>query len=109
MATLAVPVVRRVLLDVAALVLFRSKLLDPKDRHAALLAPFVSVVVLHALLCVIMLLLHQWAATGLSHAFVWAPPLVFFAFRSTIIALIGMIGRQSIEGVREWWSRSGRG
>ena len=66
--------------------------------------------VLHALLCAIMLLLHVWARnpdTGLWHAFVWAPALVLFAFSLTIVVLIGMMGRQSTEGVREWWSRLG--
>src|SRR4029078_12936518 len=61
-------------------------------------------------LSAIMLLLHGWArnpAIGLLRAFVWAPPLVAFAFAFTIIMLIGMMGRQSTEGVREWWSRLG--
>jgi hypothetical protein len=80
---------------------------DPKAVAAAVLAPIVCVVVLHALLCAIMLVLHQWKATGPTHAFVWAPPLVLFAFSVTIVALIGMMGRQSTEGVREWWSRLG--
>ena len=37
----------------------------------------------------------------------WGPPLVLFAFALTIVMLIGMMGRQSTEGVREWWSRLG--
>ena len=80
---------------------------DPKAVAAAILAPIVCIVVLHALLCVIMLLLHQWKSDGLAHAFVWAPPLVLLAFSLTIIMLIGMMGRQSTEDVREWWSRLG--
>lgn len=81
-----------------------------KGLVAAFVAPFVAVSVLHALLCAIMLLLHQWAkapAPAVWHAFVWAPPLVLYAFSLTVIALIGMMGRQSSEGVREWWSRLG--
>ena len=40
-------------------------------------------------------------------AFVWGPPLVSGAFVLTIVSVIGMIGRQSTDGVREWWSRLG--
>ncbi|MGH9143325.1 MAG: hypothetical protein ACRD2I_19495, partial [Vicinamibacterales bacterium] len=45
--------------------------------------------------------------TGMWHAFVWGPPFVLYAFSITIIMLIGMMGRQSSEGAREWWSRLG--
>jgi hypothetical protein len=81
-----------------------------KGLLAALAAPFVAVPVLHALLCAIMLLLHQWSTEtqpAVWHAFVWAPPLVLYAFALTVVALIGMMGRESSEGVREWWSRLG--
>ena len=80
-----------------------------RQAAAALLAPIVCVVVLHALLCAIMLLLHQWQTddTGLVKAMVWGPALVLFAFSLTIVMLMGMMGRQSTEGVREWWSRLG--
>ena len=81
-----------------------------KGLLAAFAAPFVAVPVLHALLCAIMLLLHQWAKQpepAVWHAFVWATPLVLYAFSLTVVALIGMMGRQSSEGVREWWSRLG--
>jgi len=83
---------------------------DWKGLLAAFGAPFVAVPVLHALLCAIMLLLHEWAkdpATGARHAFVWTPALVLYALSLTIVMLIGMMGRQSTEGVREWWSRLG--
>jgi hypothetical protein len=85
---------------------------DWKGLLAALASPFVAVTVLHALLCAIMVLLHYWAAqppaaAGAWHAFVWGPPLVLYAFSLTVVALIGMMGRQSSEGVREWWSRLG--
>ncbi|MDH4065970.1 MAG: hypothetical protein OEW19_16340, partial [Acidobacteriota bacterium] len=83
---------------------------DWKGLLAALGAPFVAVPVLHALLCGVMLLLHQWAvspADGAWRAFVWAPPLVALAFVLTIVVLIGMMGRQSTDDVREWWSRLG--
>jgi Patatin-like phospholipase len=82
---------------------------DWKAVAAGLLAPFVCVLTLHALLCAIMLLLHRWQSepTGLLKAVVWAPALVLFAFSLTIIMLIGMMGRQSTDGVREWWSRLG--
>ena len=50
---------------------------DWKGIAAAFGAPFVAVPVLHALLCVIMMVLHVWARnpdSGLWHAFVWGPP-----------------------------------
>jgi hypothetical protein len=60
-----------------------------------------------------MLLLHNWkpdmaeaaGSTGQWHAFVWIPPLILFAFSLTVVMLIGILGRQSSEDVREWWSR----
>ena len=78
-----------------------------KSFLAASLAPFVCVAVLHALLSGIMLLLRGWRDGQVAHAFVVAPPLVLFAFSVTVVVLIGMMGRQSTEGVREWWSRLG--
>ena len=83
---------------------------DWKGIAAAFGAPFVAVPVLHALLCVIMMVLHVWARnpdTGLWHAFVWGPSFVLYAFSVTIVMLIGMMGRQSSEGAREWYSRLG--
>lgn len=79
---------------------------DWKCLLAALLAPFPSLLVLHALLCVIMLLLRTWANDPWL-AFVLLPALVLYAFSLTIVALIGIVGRQSTDGVREWWSRLG--
>jgi hypothetical protein len=82
------------------------------DRGVALLAAAVSMPVLHALLSAIMLLLqyilaHSSPAFGAAHAFVWTPALVLYAFALTIVVLIGILGRQSTEGAREWWSRLG--
>ena len=76
-----------------------------KGPAVALIAAVGSVVVLHALLCAIVLLLRSIDSTG--HAFVAAPVMVLYAFSLTIIVLIGLVGRQSLEGVREWWSRLG--
>ena len=81
-----------------------------KGRIVAFFAPIPAIVVLHALFCVIVLFVHMWARVadeGRWHAFVWAPAMVLFAFSLTIVVLIGMLGRQSTEGVREWWSRLG--
>ena len=83
---------------------------DWKGLAAAFGAPFVATPVLHALLCAIMLVFHTWAQnpdTGLWRAFVWGPPFVLYAFSITVVMLIGMMGRQSSEGAREWWSRLG--
>lgn len=75
-----------------------------------LVAPVPAMLVLHALLSAIMLLFHQWAGQGEQGqwlAYVWGPPLVLYALMLTIVILIGMLGRQSGEGGREWWSRFG--
>ncbi len=83
------------------------------DRRAllvALLAPVPTVLTLHALLSVIMVVLHGWAAqkeAGPWLAFVWGPSLVLYAFGLSVIVLVGMMGRQLNEAVREWWSRLG--
>lgn len=73
-------------------------------------APAVAALTFHALLCAIMLVLRAWAAdpgAGAWKAFVWGPPLVATAFVLTIIVLIGLMGRESTDEVREWWSRLG--
>jgi hypothetical protein len=86
---------------------------DPRRWNgmlAALLAPVPAVVALHALLCVVMLLLHLWPDNtdhGVWEAFVWAPALVLYAFSLSVVTMIGMMGRDSTEAVREWWSRLG--
>jgi hypothetical protein len=82
-------------------------------RGVALLAPAVAVAVLHAQLAAIVLLFQYWAnapgnpAHGVWLTFVWGPPQVAIAFVLSIVVLIGMIGRDSTDGVREWWSRLG--
>jgi Patatin-like phospholipase len=82
---------------------------DWKGLLAALFAPVPALLVLHALLCAIMLLLHQWAQAPERPwlAFVCTPAMVLYAFSLTIVMLIGMMGRQSTDEVREWWSRLG--
>ena len=78
-----------------------------KGPLVALIAALGSVVALHALLCAIVLVLQPWATDSMDHAFVAAPVMVLYAFALTIVVLIGLVGRQSLEGVREWWSRLG--
>jgi hypothetical protein len=78
----------------------------------AVLAPFPALLVLHALLCAIMALFHGWSMPlggpeGRLMAYVWGPAMVLYSFTLTVLVLIGMLGRQSTEGVREWWSRFG--
>ena len=83
---------------------------DWKCLLAGLLAPLPAMLLLHLLLSAIMLLLHAWASIGLQGewlAYIFAPAMVLFAFSLTIVILIGMLGRQSPEGEREWWSRFG--
>ena len=80
------------------------------DRLAiAFVAPAVAVPALHALLAVVVLVFH-WFRTfvgGEWMAFVWGPPLVAMAFVLSIVVLIGILSRDSTDGVREWWSRLG--
>ncbi len=81
-----------------------------RKSWVALLAPFPAILVLHALLCAIMLLLHRWASNGDEGkwlAYVWTPSMVLYAFALTIVVLIGIVGRDSSEGGREWWGRFG--
>lgn len=83
---------------------------NPASLTWAVLAPIPSVAVLHALLCAIVMLLQTWALLGDEGqwlAFIWAPSFVLYAFSLTVVILIGIIGRESTEGVREWWSRFG--
>ena len=75
-------------------------------------APIPTVIVLHVLLSAIMTLFHGWVtdlnpAHGQWMAYVWGPAMVLYAFTLTILILLGMLGHQSTEGVREWWSRFG--
>jgi hypothetical protein len=85
----------------------------------ALVAPIPAVMVLYVLLCAIILMMHGWAHPqpkvmlqadpyeGIWLAFIWAPAMVLYAFSLAIVMLIGMMGRQSTEPGREWWSRLG--
>ena len=82
---------------------------EPKRILVALLAPAAAAAALHALLAAIVLVF-QWFKTyvgGEWMAFVWGPPFVAAAFVLSIVVLIGMLGRDSPDGVREWWSRLG--
>jgi len=74
------------------------------------LAPIAAIVTLHALLCAIVLLLQVWVKGGPEWemlGFIWIPSFVLYAFSIAIVMLIGMVSRDSPEGVREWWSRFG--
>jgi hypothetical protein len=75
-------------------------------------APAVAALVLHASLCLLLMLLAHfrtamYAAEGHWHALVWGPPLLLVFYSWAVLALIGIQGRQALEGVREWWSRMG--
>jgi hypothetical protein len=75
----------------------------------ALAAPAAAVPVLHASLAAIVLVFQEFNrhTGGEWMAFVWGPGLVAMAFVLSIVVLIGMLGRDSPDGVREWWSRLG--
>jgi len=80
---------------------------EPSRLVIALVAPAIAVAALHALLAAIVLIFQQFNGYigGEWMAFVWGPPLVAMAFVLSIVVLIGMLGRDSTDGVREWWSR----
>ncbi|MEO8256694.1 MAG: hypothetical protein ABI868_05035 [Acidobacteriota bacterium] len=82
---------------------------EPRRILIALIAPAVAVPALHALLAAIVLIFQQFNrhVGGEWMAFVWGPPLVAMAFVLAIVVLLGMLGRDSTDGVREWWSRLG--
>jgi hypothetical protein len=82
---------------------------EPRRILIALAAPAVAVPILHGMLAAIILIFQGFHTHvgGAWMAFVWGPPLVTLAFVSAIVVLIGILGRDSTDGVREWWSRLG--
>jgi len=82
---------------------------QPGRLLIAFAAPAIAVGALHAQLAAIVLIFQAFNkyTGGKWMAFVWGPPLVALAFVMAIVVLIGMLGRDSTEGVREWWSRLG--
>ena len=75
----------------------------------AFIAPAAAVPALHALLSAIVMVFQEFNTHtgGEWMAFVWGPALVAMAFVLAIVVLTGMLGRDSTDGVREWWSRLG--
>lgn len=74
------------------------------------LAPLPTTAFMTGLLGGILLLLKIWLSEdnhGQWLAFIAGPTLILTAISLTIIVLIGMLGHQSTEDVREWWSRFG--
>lgn len=103
---LAVAFVSFLLLSVCSL----QNLKRPEAWLVAILAPATAVLVLHSLLCAIMLLLREWTpkpGEGIWKAFVWTPSLLLLAFSLGVVVLLGILGRETNETVREWWSRLG--
>jgi hypothetical protein len=83
----------------------------------AIIYAVIASVVLYVVLSAIIWLLHDWQIKAQENildtneikwrAFVWVPSLIILAFSFAILILLGMLGRDSTEGVREWWSRLG--
>jgi hypothetical protein len=77
----------------------------------AFLSATVATVVLYPLLCVVIFcgtklqLLHVGAAPWLAQ--ILMPAAVLYVFSIGVVVLIGMMGKASTEGAREWWSRMG--
>ena len=82
---------------------------EPRRVLIALAAPAIAVPALHAMLAAIVRIFQAFRGYtgGEWMAFVWGPPFVALAFVLSIVVLIGMLGRDSTDGVREWWSRLG--
>lgn len=64
---------------------------------------------LHAMFSAVVLLLQLFVAMpgGQWLAFIWAPSLLLLAFAGAVTLMIGLLGRASLESMREWWSRLG--
>lgn len=78
------------------------------------LASAVCMLALHAMFCGILWLMHWFDAGAQArlgagaqswHAFIWGPTLILSAFASAVTLMIGLVGKASLEGMREWWSR----
>lgn len=72
------------------------------------LAPLIATFALQAMFSgVLYFLLQNWGDSSYQRwtAFVLTAPLLLYAFSLVVTVLIGMVGRESSEAVREWWSR----
>jgi hypothetical protein len=71
----------------------------------------VSLAVLYAEFCGVMLLLLNWRDVawggGVWYAATFVPVLVLVSFTVTLVVLLGLLSRVSDEDRREWWSRLG--
>lgn len=66
----------------------------------------VGIAALHAAFAGIVVLMQTFVHDGgVRDAFVWGPSLVLVSLAFAVTLLIGMMGRASMEGMREWWSR----
>lgn len=69
------------------------------------------VLVLYLDLCAILFLfLKEWVGDQLRflpYAFVYGPALVLIAFTVSVVLMIGLSGRFTVESQREWWTRFG--
>lgn len=76
-------------------------------------APMPALALFIAILSAIMLFFNAWTILPDDNiearwlAFVWGSPAVLCAFSLAVNLLIGMLGRDTSEQVREWWSRFG--
>jgi hypothetical protein len=67
-----------------------------------------SIVVVYLCFCGVRYLFGNWNADRHTwNAYVLGPPLVLFAMTLPIVAVIGLIGNQSQDWRREWWTRLG--
>ena len=85
--------------------------IDAKPQWRVLvgfLVAVASIVVVYVGFCGVRYLFSLWNAAGYEWvAYVFGPPLVLFAMTVPIIMVIGLIGNQSQDWRREWWTRFG--
>ncbi|GGB86805.1 hypothetical protein [Pseudoduganella buxea] len=88
---------------------FKGRTRVPRVVFNAVLIAVTSVVciaALHAAFAGIVVLMQTFVGDGgVRNAFVWGPSLVLVSFAFAVVLLIGIMGRASMEGMREWWSR----
>jgi hypothetical protein len=77
---------------------------------AGFLSPFVALLVFHLCVCAVIKLFlwfRSYALVDVWLAFTLGPSVLLVAFSFAGVILLGMLGRSSSDGQREWWSRLG--
>ncbi|MCU1329315.1 MAG: hypothetical protein JWN34_4685, partial [Bryobacterales bacterium] len=76
----------------------------------SIVAALLSTGVMYLIYCAMMWLFRRWSAEPSQHgwyAMVFGPAMVTVAVAAAVVMFIGLCGRSSPEGTREWWTRMG--